>query len=70
MGHKRLVLLLLLSVVNVRAQVVINEISASNFSTIANSDGEYDDWIELYNDGSSAVNLQGYGLSDDSLDRF
>ncbi|MBK7853433.1 MAG: CotH kinase family protein [Bacteroidetes bacterium] len=61
---------LLLSVVNVRAQVVINEISASNFSTIANSDGEYDDWIELYNDGSSAVNLQGYGLSDDSLDRF
>ncbi|HNP48463.1 MAG TPA: CotH kinase family protein [Bacteroidia bacterium] len=52
------------------AQVLINEISASNYSTILNSDGEYDDWIELYNDGSSSVNLQGYGLSDDSLDRF
>ncbi|MBK9524100.1 MAG: lamin tail domain-containing protein [Bacteroidetes bacterium] len=61
---------LLLAVSNLHAQVLINEISASNYSTIANSDGEYDDWIELFNDGSSSVNLQGYGLSDDSLDRF
>jgi hypothetical protein len=27
-------------------------------------DGDYPDWIELYNAGSSAVNLNGYGLSD------
>ena len=27
-------------------------------------DGDYPDWIELYNAGSSVVNLNGYGLSD------
>lgn len=46
------------------AQVIINEYSCSNVNTIADSFGEYEDWIELYNSGSSAVNLQGYYLSD------
>jgi hypothetical protein len=27
-------------------------------------DGDYPDWIELYNSGGSPVDLQGYGLSD------
>ena len=27
-------------------------------------DGDYPDWIELYNQGSSTINLEGYGLSD------
>lgn len=54
----------------VKAQVLINELSPSNVSTILNSDNEYDDWIELYNAGTSPVNLQGVGLSDDSLSRY
>jgi gliding motility-associated-like protein len=49
---------------NLKAQVLINEYSCSNINTIADSFGEYEDWIELYNAGSSAVNLQGYYLSD------
>ena len=44
--------------------LVINEIMASNFTKVADQDGEYDDWVELYNGGSNAVNLSGFYLSD------
>ena len=33
-------------------------------------DGEYVDWIEIYNSSASAVNLFGYYLSDDSTNYF
>ena len=39
---------------------------ASN-TTIADEAGEFDDWIELYNGGGTAINLNGYFLSDDIL---
>jgi len=44
--------------------VVINEVMASNTSTAADEDGEYEDWIELYNLTDQDVNLAGYALSD------
>lgn len=44
--------------------VVINEFMASNDSSVTDQDGEYDDWIELYNNSSVAVDLTGYFLSD------
>lgn len=43
--------------------IVINEVSASN-STHEDSFGETDDWIELYNNGNSAVNLTGLFITD------
>ncbi|MEK7257010.1 MAG: lamin tail domain-containing protein, partial [Bacteroidota bacterium] len=46
--------------------VVINELMASNQNTVADQNGEFDDWVELYNNGSSQVNLSGWYLSDDS----
>ena len=46
------------------AQIVINEFSASNKSDFADNNGEYKDWIELYNTSNSTVNLAGYYLSD------
>lgn len=51
------------------AQVVINELMSNNRSTIQDADGDYSDWIELYNPGPASVDLQGYYLSDniDSL---
>ena len=53
-----------------KAQIYINEIVASNTSGITDEEGEYPDWIELYNYSDSTVSLQGYGISDDSLDLF
>lgn len=45
-------------------QVQINEFLASNQVTNADEDGDFEDWIELYNPGNEAVNLEGFGLSD------
>lgn len=44
--------------------VVINEICTKN-TTVSAPNGQYYDYIELYNPGSSAVSVGGYGLSDD-----
>lgn len=46
---------------------VINEIVASNSSGASDQLGEYDDWIELYNNSSNAVDLSGFFLSDNIL---
>lgn len=43
----------------------INEVMASNGATIADDDGDFEDWIELHNFGAEAVDLGGWGLSDD-----
>ena len=56
----------LFSFVELPAQILINEVCPSNVSVIQNSNGKYDDWIELYNKNSSTIDLQGYGLSDDN----
>ncbi|MAN28150.1 MULTISPECIES: CotH kinase family protein [Mesonia] len=45
--------------------LAINEVMASNDSTIQDNDGDYEDWIEIYNYGTVAVNLEGFGLTDD-----
>ncbi|MBL7954219.1 MAG: CotH kinase family protein [Flavobacteriales bacterium] len=50
------------------AQVRINEGSSRNLRTIADENGEFHDWIELYNPSSEWVNLQGYSLTDDVND--
>ncbi len=44
--------------------IVINEFMASNTSFIADPHGEYDDWVEIYNQGNTAVNLEGFFLTD------
>lgn len=46
------------------AQVVINEFSAANYDNYLCSNGDYEDWVELYNMGSTTVDLTGYYLSD------
>jgi hypothetical protein len=51
-------------------QISINEVMASNSTVQADEDGDFEDWIELYNYGSVAINLEGYGLSDDFDDLF
>jgi len=51
-------------------QLHINEIMSSNSTAFADLDGDYSDWIELYNAGTTDVNLLGYGLSDNELYPF
>lgn len=50
------------------APVIINEFVASNHNGLLDEDGEYSDWIELYNASDTAVSLLGWALSDDDLD--
>ena len=45
--------------------VLINEIMPSNNITISDEDGDYCDWIELYNGTSEPVDLDGFMISDD-----
>lgn len=46
------------------AQVVINEVSAANWTGVTDNFGEREDWVELYNNGAGAVDLSGWYLSD------
>lgn len=50
--------------------ISINEVMASNGSAIADEDGGYSDWVEIYNYGDDAVDLTGYGLSDKESNPF
>ncbi|HUS37487.1 MAG TPA: CotH kinase family protein [Verrucomicrobiae bacterium] len=56
--------LLALALCPARAQVMINEIVAANDSGLADENGDYSDWFELHNASDTAVNLEGWGLSD------
>jgi Lamin Tail Domain/Concanavalin A-like lectin/glucanases superfamily/CotH kinase protein/Chitobiase/beta-hexosaminidase C-terminal domain len=49
-----------------RADVVISEFLAENDGGITDVDGANSDWVELLNDGSEAVNLAGWRLTDDA----
>ncbi len=50
--------------------IVINEIMASNDTTLVDDDGDSVDWLELFNSSAEPVNLSGYGLSDDPNQPF
>ncbi len=57
-------LLLTTPPVLVYGQLVINEGSNRNYTTIADENGDYPDWIELLNVGSDTINLLNYSLTD------
>lgn len=46
------------------AGVRINEFMSSNQTSIADEDGSREDWIELHNPTATAIDLGGWGLSD------
>jgi hypothetical protein len=47
-----------------QCQVVINEVCTANFSGFTDEDGDFEDWIELYNVSSQPVNLKDWVLTD------
>ncbi len=44
--------------------VAINELMPLNTTVVSDPDGDFDDWIELYNMSSESFDLSGYFLSD------
>ena len=44
--------------------VVINEVCTNNFSVVCDENGNYSDYVELYNPAVVPVSLTGYSLSD------
>jgi len=49
-------------------KLFINEFLASNTNVIADEFGEYEDWIEIYNNGNPAVNIGDLYFTDDLND--
>ncbi len=47
------------------ARLYLNEIMVQNESILADEQGDYDDWVELYNAGQLAIDIGGMYLSDD-----
>lgn len=50
----------------VSQDIVINELMSSNSTTIQDEDGDFEDWFELYNNGTIPVNLENYAITDDT----
>ncbi len=53
-----------------QATIVINEVLSSNNQNFADEEGDFEDWIELFNHGSTDIRLWGYGLTDDEDDFY
>ena len=52
--------------IEINSTLVINEFMADNETTVSDQDGEYEDWVEIFNTGESELALGGYYLSDDA----
>lgn len=67
---KKIILLYLLVVSlftqNAWSQIIINEGSNKNYSILPDEDGEFEDWIEIFNAGNTPIDLFGYSLSDNN----
>jgi hypothetical protein len=51
------------------APLCVNEFLASNSGYGQDEFGEFDDWIEIYNRTDYAINLAGYGVTDNLTDQ-
>ncbi|OGU42490.1 MAG: hypothetical protein A2X61_02735 [Ignavibacteria bacterium GWB2_35_12] len=68
MFYKLILLFVLLIIIAIPApsqsQIIINEIMSTSNQSAFDEDNESSDWIELYNNNSSLVRLEGYRISD------
>ena len=48
-----------------RSAVVLSELQANNKATVTDADGEFSDWLELYNPAAETQDISGCWLSDD-----
>jgi hypothetical protein len=74
-SHRRLILILAVIVIVMMIifgrggfgseALLINEVVSSNRFTISDEDGEFPDWIELFNSGNAKMDLEGFWISND-----
>jgi len=64
MRHLLILCIFLIASVQAFPQLLINEYAPANTSGFKDEDGNYSDWIEIFNNTSSTINLEGYHLSD------
>ena len=48
------------------SQIMITEFVADNSGGLQDEDGDSPDWVEIYNNDASPVDLSGYSFSDNS----
>lgn len=53
-----------------KGTIVISELMANQSAFLADGNSEFSDWVELYNTGSTTIDLAGWHLSDDPADPF
>jgi hypothetical protein len=53
-----------------KSDLLINELLSINKTIVADQNGEYDDWIELYNLSPAALDISGYYLSDNKDEKM
>lgn len=66
--YSLILMLALFTSISLKAQLRINEFLASNDASYPGPQGDYPDWIEIYNAGTSAVDIGGYWICDDLTD--
>ncbi len=61
--------ILLCSHIQAQQTIFINELMASNDTTIADVNGDYNDWFEIYNAGASPFDLTNCYVTDDTTEK-
>ena len=65
-----LMIIFLIFIINIcnGQTIMINEVMESNSSIIADEDGDYSDWLELYNESKQNINLSDYYITDNKYE--
>src|SRR5690625_720441 len=59
---------LLMTTAALNATPIISEFMAKNDSILQDEDGDFSDWVEIYNPDETPLNLEGWHLTDDESD--
>jgi hypothetical protein len=62
---KLIAIIFLINISTFSQNLLLNEIMSNNSSILQDEDGDYTDWIEIYNPSDSVINLEGFSLTDD-----
>ncbi len=72
MKFKISLIIIFLSICQIKAigQIVINEVCPYNASGLTDENNKAEDWIEIYNTSSNAVNLEAYAIENSKAEKW